>query len=225
MNALHNKAFAGLLILLLVMASLLLIATGTPHYWQAWLFLGVYFACSLAITLDLMRRDPALLERRMSGGPFAEKQTAQKIIMSFASLGFIGLLVVPGLDRRFGWSAMPSWMAIAGDALMLVGWLGIFYVFRENSFTSSTIEVAKGQKVISTGPYAWVRHPMYAAALLMLTGIPITLGSWWGLLVMAVILPAVLWRLLDEEKFLAKSLAGYIEYRGRVRYRLLPMVW
>jgi protein-S-isoprenylcysteine O-methyltransferase Ste14 len=225
MNALHNKAFAGLLILLLVMASLLLIATGTPHYWQAWLFLGVYFACSLAITLDLMRRDPALLERRMSGGPFAEKQTAQKIIMSFASLGFIGLLVVPGLDRRFGWSAMPSWMAIAGDALMLVGWLGIFYVFRENSFTSSTIEVAKGQKVISTGPYAWVRHPMYAAALLMLTGIPISLGSWWGLLVMAVILPAVLWRLLDEEKFLAKSLAGYIEYRGRVRYRLLPMVW
>ena len=145
--------------------------------------------------------------------------------MSFASLGFIGLLVVPGLDRRFGWSAMSSWMAIAGDALMLVGWLGIFHVFRENSFTSSTIEVAKDQKVISSGPYAWVRHPMYAAALLMLTGIPISLGSWWGLLVMAVILPAVLWRLLDEEKFLAKSLAGYIEYQGRVRYRLLPLVW
>jgi protein-S-isoprenylcysteine O-methyltransferase Ste14 len=185
----------------------------------------VYFACSLAITLDLMKRDPALLARRMRGGPFAEKETAQKIIMSFASLGFIGLLIVPGLDRRFGWSGMPPAMAIAGDALMLVGWLGIFYVFRENSFTSSTIELAEDQKVISTGPYAWVRHPMYAAALLMLTGIPISLGSWWGLLVMAAILPAVVWRLLDEEKFLATNLAGYVQYQGRVRYRLLPPIW
>jgi protein-S-isoprenylcysteine O-methyltransferase Ste14 len=225
MNALHGQAFIGLLFLLLVMASLLLIAAGTLHYWQAWVFLGVYFACSLAITLDLMKRDSALLARRMRGGPFAEKETVQKIIMSFASLGFIGLLVVPGLDRRFGWSEMPSWMAIAGDALMLVGWLGIFHVFRENSFTSSTIEVAEDQKVISSGPYAWVRHPMYAAALLMLTGIPISLGSWWGLLVIAAILPAILWRLLDEEKFLARSLAGYIEYQGRVRYRLLPLIW
>ena len=225
MSALHRRALIGLLILLLVMASLLLIAAGTLHYWQAWVFLGVYFACSLAITLDLMKRDPALLARRMRGGPFAEKETVQKVIMSFASLGFIGLLVVPGLDRRLGWSEMPSWMAIAGDALMLAGWLGIFYVFRENSFTSSTIEVAEDQKVISRGPYAWVRHPMYAAALLMLTGIPVSLGSWWGLLVIAAILPAILWRLLDEEKFLARSLAGYIEYQGRVRYRLLPLIW
>jgi protein-S-isoprenylcysteine O-methyltransferase Ste14 len=225
MNALHKKAFTGLLILFLVMASLLLIAAGTLHYWQAWLFLGVYFACSLAITLDLMKRDPALLARRMRGGPFAEKEAAQKIIMSFASLGFIGLLIVPGLDRRFGWSGMPPSMAIAGDALMLVGWLGIFYVFRENSFTSSTIELAEDQKVISTGPYAWVRHPMYAAALLMLTGIPISLGSWWGLLIMAAIVPAVLWRLLDEEKFLATNLAGYVQYQGSVRYRLLPPIW
>ena len=225
MNALHRQAFIGLLFLLLVMASLLLIAAGTLHYWQAWVFLGVYFACSLAITLDLMKRDPALLARRMRGGPFAEKETVQKVIMSFASLGFIGLLVVPGLDRRLGWSEMPSWMAIAGDALMLAGWLGIFYVFRENSFTSSTIEVAEDQKVISRGPYAWVRHPMYAAALLMLTGIPVSLGSWWGLLVIAAILPAILWRLLDEEKFLARSLAGYIEYQGSVRYRLLPLIW
>ena len=225
MNALHRKAFAGLLILFLVMASLLLIAAGTPRYWQAWLFLGLYFACSLAITLDLMQRDPALLARRMSSGPFAEKQTAQKIIMSFASIGFIGLLVVPGLDRRFGWSEMPPSMAIAGDALMLLGWVGIFRVFRENSFTSATIELAEDQKVISTGPYAWVRHPMYAAALLMLTGTPISLGSWWGLLVMAAVLPAILWRLLDEEKFLATNLAGYTEYQRRVRYRLLPLIW
>jgi protein-S-isoprenylcysteine O-methyltransferase Ste14 len=225
MKALHKKAFVSLLILLLVMASLLLIAAGTPHYWQAWVFLGLYFACSLAITLDLMKRDPTLLARRMRGGPFAEKETAQKIIMSFASLGFIGLLVVPGLDRRFGWSAMPFWVVVAGDALMLVGWLGIFHVFRENSFTSSTIEVAKDQTVISTGPYAWVRHPMYAAALLMLTGIPVSLGSWWGLLVIVAILPAILWRLLDEERFLASNLAGYVEYQGRVRYRLLTLIW
>jgi protein-S-isoprenylcysteine O-methyltransferase Ste14 len=112
--------------------------------------------------------------------------------------------------------------ALTGDALMLAGWLGIFFVFRENSFTASTIALAEDQKVITTGPYAWVRHPMYAASLAMLLGIPIALGSWWGVLTVLAMLPVLIWRLLDEERFLARNLPGYIDYQGRVRYRLLP---
>jgi protein-S-isoprenylcysteine O-methyltransferase Ste14 len=225
MSSLNKKAFGGLLILFVVMALLLFAPAGTLAYWQGWVFLAVYFAFSLVLTLDLMKKDPALLARRMSGGPFAEKEPVQKIIMGFASLGFIGLLMVPAIDRRFGWSQMPLYVTLAGDALVALGWSGIFFVFRENSFTSATIELAVDQQVISTGPYALVRHPMYAAALLMLFGIPLALGSWWGVLIMVAIVPAVIWRLLDEERFLAGNLSGYVEYQGRVHYHLLPLLW
>jgi protein-S-isoprenylcysteine O-methyltransferase Ste14 len=172
-----------------------------------------------------MKRDPKLLERRMSGGPFAEKEPAQRIIMSFASLGFIGLLVIPALDHRFAWSRMPAFVPLVGDALVLFGWLAIFFVFRENTFTSATIELAADHRVVSTGPYAAVRHPMYAGAVVMLLGIPIALGSWWGVLVVIAMMPALIWRLVDEERFLSKNLPGYVEYRERVRYRLIPLIW
>jgi protein-S-isoprenylcysteine O-methyltransferase Ste14 len=225
MNMLHQKAFGGLLFLFLAMAALLFIPAWTLDYWQAWTFLAVYFAASLAITLYLIMKDPKLLARRMSGGPTAEKQPVQKIIMSLTSLGFIGLLVVPAFDHRFGWSHLPPYAALAGDVLVAIGLLAIFFVFRENTFTSATIELAPDQKVISTGPYARVRHPMYAAALVMLLGIPIALGSKWGVLVLVAIIPALIWRLLDEEKFLARHLPGYVEYQSRVRYRLIPLIW
>jgi protein-S-isoprenylcysteine O-methyltransferase Ste14 len=225
MNMLHLKAFAGLLFLFVAMAGLLFVPAGTSDFWQAWTFLAVYFACSLALSLYLMIADPALMQRRMRGGPTAEKEPVQKIIMIITSLGFVGLLVVPALDHRFAWSQMSPMMALAGDALVGIGWLAIFFVFRENSFTSATIELAPDQKVISTGPYALVRHPMYAGALVMLLGIPIALGSWWGILVLAAILPALIWRLFEEEKFLARNLAGYVEYQNKVRYRLIPAIW
>jgi len=109
--------------------------------------------------------------------------------------------------------------------LIAIGWLAIFIVFKENTFTSATIELAPDQKVISTGPYALVRHPMYAGALVMLVGIPIALGSWWGVLVIVAMIPVLIWRLFDEEKFLARNLPGYLEYQDRVRYRLIPLVW
>jgi protein-S-isoprenylcysteine O-methyltransferase Ste14 len=161
----------------------------------------------------------------MRGGPFAEKEPAQKVIMSVVSLGFIALIVLPGIDHRLGWSDVPPAVAAAGNVLVLLGWIGIFLVFSENSFTSSTIELAPDQRVISTGPYALVRHPMYAAALVMLLGIPIALGSWWSVLLVVAMMPALIWRMLDEERFLARNLPGYTEYLGRVRYRLLPGVW
>jgi protein-S-isoprenylcysteine O-methyltransferase Ste14 len=225
MRSLHLKAFGGLAILILVMALLLFGAAGTFRYWQAWLFLATYFVASLALTLDLMKNDPALLARRMRGGPFAEREPAQKVIMSLTSLGFIGLLILPAVDHRFSWSHMSPAAAVAGDVVMLLGWLGIFFVFRENSFASATIESAAEQRVISSGPYAWVRHPIYAMALPLLLGIPIALGSWWGVLVVVAILPALIWRLLDEEKFLTRNLPDYVGYQQRVRYRLLPLVW
>jgi protein-S-isoprenylcysteine O-methyltransferase Ste14 len=225
MNTLHRKAFGGLLILALVMASLLFTAAGTLDYWQAWTFLAVYFSASLAITLYLMKEDPALLQRRMRGGPTVEKEPIQKIIMSLTSLGFIGLIIVPALDHRFAWSHMPPDVALAGDGLVLLGMLAIFFVFKENTFTSATIELAPDQRVVSTGPYALVRHPMYAGGLVMLLGMPIALGSWPGVLVFVAMLPALIWRLLDEERFLARNLPGYAVYQNGVRYRLIPRVW
>ena len=225
MNILTIKAFAGLLLLFLAMAALLFIPAGARAWWQAWTFLSVYFTASLALTLYLVKEDPALLQRRMRGGPTAEKEPVQRIIMSIASLGFVGLLVVPALDHRFGWSRMPPYVALAGDVLVGAGWLAIFFVFRENSFTSAIIELAPDQKVVSSGPYAMVRHPMYSGALVMLLGIPIALGSWWGVLIVAAFLPALIWRLVEEERFLAKNLAGYAAYQSSVRYRLLPWAW
>src|SRR5579859_769968 len=225
MNPLHKKAWRALAIMFVISAALLFLTAGTLHYWQAWLFLAVYFAASIAIILYLINKDPALLARRMSGGPFAEKEPAQRIIMSLASVGFIALVLVPPLDRRFGWSHLPVWAVLAGDLVMLLGWLGIFFVLRENSFASATIESSADQRVISTGPYAWVRHPMYATALVMLLGVSPALGSWWGVPVLVATAPALIWRLIDEERFLVQNLQGYREYRERVRYRLLPFVW
>jgi protein-S-isoprenylcysteine O-methyltransferase Ste14 len=225
MRRLYKKAFVGLLFLFLAMAALLFIAAGTFDYWQAWTFLAVYFAWSLVISGYLIAKDPRLLERRMRGGPWAEKEPVQRIIMMFTSLGFIGLLAIPALDHRLGWSQMPAYAALAGDGFVAIGWLAIFLVFKENSFASATIELAADQTVISTGPYAHVRHPMYSGALVMLLGIPIALGSWWGVLVIAAILPALAWRLLDEEKFLARNLPGYVGYQDSVRYRLIPWIW
>ena len=220
-----RRAVGGLILVVLAMAGLVFGVAGTLDYWQASTFFVVYFASSLAIALELMRSDPKLLERRMRGGPFVEKEPNQKIIMSLTSLGFVGLLVVPALDHRFGWSQMPSAMAFAGDGLVAFGFLVIFRVFRENPFTSATIELAAEQRVISTGPYALMRHPMYAGGLVLLLGIPVALGSWWGLLVFVATMPALIWRLIDEERFLARSLPGYRAYQNKVRYRLVPPVW
>jgi protein-S-isoprenylcysteine O-methyltransferase Ste14 len=219
------KTLASLAALILVMGAIIFAAAGTTDYWQAWLFLACYFAASLVVSFWLARNDTALLERRMRGGPFAEGERSQKIIMAITSLGFVALLVVPGLDRRFGWSSMPGSVAILGDLLLLLGWLGILAVFRANSYAAATIQVTSGQTVISTGPYALVRHPMYAAALVMLLGIPVALGSWWGALVVVALVPALGWRLIDEERLLLRDLDGYAEYRRKVRWRLIPYIW
>jgi protein-S-isoprenylcysteine O-methyltransferase Ste14 len=222
---LNARAWVALVILGLAMGALLFGCAGTWQYWQAWVFLTVFLGASALITLDLMQRDPALLERRMRGGPIAEKETAQRVIMFFASAGFIALLVVPALDIRYGWSSVPLPAVLVGDLLVATGFYFIALVYRENTFTSATVQVIADQKVVTTGPYAIVRHPMYASALLYLAGMPLALGSWWGFAALAAFVPVLIWRLVDEERLLARDLAGYTQYQSRVRYRLIPFVW
>jgi protein-S-isoprenylcysteine O-methyltransferase Ste14 len=225
MKNLYTKTLLRLGGLAVILGLLIFLSAGTTRYWQGWVYLGIFTAVSLLISLYLIKNDPALLKRRMSGGPGAEKRTTQKIIMFFASVGFIGLLVVPALDYRYGWSAVPLPVVIFGDILVVIGFYLIFLVYKENTYTSATIEVAENQKVISTGPYALVRHPMYASSTLYVLGTPLALGSYWGFLAFAFMMPFLIWRLFDEEKFLARNLPGYVEYQEKVRHRFVPYVW
>ncbi len=220
------KAWLSLAIMALVMALLIFVSAGTIDYWQAWLFLIVFFLAGAFHTAYANRHDPALLQRRMSGGPTAEKETTQKIIMVFASIGFIGLLIVPALDRRLQWTAgVPVILVVAGNLFIAIGFYIVFIVFRENSFAAATIQVMEEQKVIATGPYAVVRHPMYAGAMLYCIGIPLALGSYWGFAALGLMFPFIIWRLFDEEHLLRKELPGYSEYCETHRWRLVPGVF
>ncbi len=207
------------------MGLLLFVPARTVRYWQAWVYLSVFFSAATLTTLYLMRKDPALLERRMKGGPTAETRPIEKFIMLWTSLGFVALLVVPALDHRHAWSTVRLPGVLAGDVLVAGGFYFIFLVYKENTYTSATIEVVANQKVISTGPYAIVRHPMYASGLLYLAGTPLALGSYWGLLPLAGMLPFLIWRLIDEERLLQDQLPGYTEYQRHVRHRLVPGIW
>ena len=208
-----------------VMAALLFGSAGMLRWWEAWVYLFLFFTLSALVTADLMRRDPALLERRLKGGPQAERRGAQRVIMAVASLAFLSVLVVPGLDVRFGWSAVPLAGIVLGDLLFVVGFTFVGRVYRENTYTSATIETYEGQHVIDTGPYALVRHPMYSGALLYILGTPLALGSYVGLIGVGCMAAVIVWRLLDEERMLVRELPGYAAYRARVRWRLVPGVW
>src|SRR5262249_50373934 len=172
-----------------------------------------------------LRYDPALVSRRMRAGPTAEKQSSQKRIQLFAMILIGTTIIVSALDHGLELSSVPWPIVLAADAAVIVSFAIIFVVFRENSFAASTIEIAADQRVISTGPYALVRHPMYAGAMPMFFGIPLALGSWWGLLPALGLAGVIVWRLLDEEDYLARNLAGYADYQHQLRWRLIPHVW
>jgi protein-S-isoprenylcysteine O-methyltransferase Ste14 len=204
------------------MALVVFLAAGTVRYWRGWAFLVVSLGASAAVTADLIARDSGLLERRLSGGPFAEREPTQRRIMGVVSILYVALIVVPAFAFARDLATIPAAVSIVGLVLIAAGFLAIVFVFRENPFAASTIQIAAGERVVSTGPYAIVRHPMYAGALLYLIGTPLALGSWWGFAPLVAMIPFLIWRLLDEERFLTQNLAGYGEYIGMVRWRLVP---
>jgi protein-S-isoprenylcysteine O-methyltransferase Ste14 len=177
------------------------------------------------LTLFFLNADPALITRRLRAGPTAERRPMQRRIQTLVTLLFLGLILLPGFDHRFGWSDLPPSAALAGDALIVLGYLLIFFVFRANSFAGSIIETVADQRVIESGPYGIVRHPMYSGALLLAVGIPLALGSQVTLPLCLPMAVALAWRAADEERCLLAELAGYADYRRRIRWRLVPGIY
>jgi protein-S-isoprenylcysteine O-methyltransferase Ste14 len=213
------------LITLAILLACLFIPAGTLNYWQAWAFVAVFQVSSQALGIYFLAHDRKLVERRMNIGPVAEQRPAQKFISALFILGFIGFVVLPAFDHRFGWSPVVPVVSVIADAMIVLSFLLFFVVMKSNTYAASTIRVEKGQPVVSTGLYAYVRHPMYSGALLLLAAMPLALGSWWSVLLVVPFFPILVWRILDEEMFLRKNLSGYAEYMQRVRYRLVPRLW
>ena len=224
-KGLYIKIGVGLLFFFPIVGIPIFLPAGTLNYWEAWVFIAVFFTCNLVLTGYLVFRDPELLKRRMKVGPAAEKTMTEKIIVALAFVFFAGIAIVPALDHRFGWSDVSASVVVLGNLLIVVSYFGFYRVLRENTYAAATIQVEEGQKVISTGPYAIVRHPMYGAAVIMSIGIVLALGSWVGLLSLVPGILVLVWRLFDEEKILHKDLPGYTEYTRKVRWRLIPGIF
>ncbi len=206
----------------LVISAFLFIPAGTLDYWQAWAYLAVVLSPAAVVIVYFMKKDPAFLERRLRT---REKEARQALIIRLSIPVFFIAFLIPGLDRRFGWSAMPPWLSIAADAVVFLAYIFIFSVFRENSYAGRTIEVEKAQKVISSGPYAMIRHPMYLGQLAMYVATPLALGSYAAFPFFLLIIPVFIYRILNEEEVLRRDLPGYNEYCAKTRYRLIPHVW
>jgi protein-S-isoprenylcysteine O-methyltransferase Ste14 len=223
--SLARRSLVSLAVFAVALAAMLFLPAGSLTWAQGWLFWAVFLLCCLVVSLYFLKHDPALVARRIDAGPTAEKQASQKRIQSVASVLVIAMFVVPGFDRRFGWSHMPWTWVLIGDAMVIAGFWSFWLVFRTNTFAAATVGVAAGQKVISTGVYGVVRHPMYAGAVVLFVGCALGLGSWWTLIAAALTVPLLAWRLTDEEAYLVQNLPGYEDYRRKVRWRLLPLVW
>ena len=206
-----------------VFLGLLIVVTGGPAYWQGWLYWIVFSLCSLVMALYFLQHDPALVERRLAAS--AEKDERQQLIRTVLSAVLILLLVVPGIDHRLGWSYVPGFVAVAANVAVALGFAIIFWTFKANSHASAIIDVAPDQRVVSTGPYAIVRHPMYLGAALLLLATPFALGSVWAIIWAIIAVGTLVWRLLEEERYLSQHLRGYDDYRRATPYRLVPYIW
>jgi protein-S-isoprenylcysteine O-methyltransferase Ste14 len=211
---------------LVALAACIFLPAWSLHYWQGVVYWLTFAGWLFFLNAYFLQHDPALVERRMKAGAGDEPRRSQKIIQSVTSVLLVGLYVVPALDYRCQWSDnVPGWLVVTADAVVCLGFFIIFRVFAVNSYTSGIVEVAAGQTVISTGPYAVVRHPMYSGAALMFIATPLALASYWGLVVGILIIVAMCVRALDEERLLREELPGYVEYTRKVRARLIPGVW
>ena len=210
---------------LAVLAIVLFVSAGTPRFWQAWLYLALNLVWLTVVGVYFLRKDPALVERRLTQDEQGEKQKVQKVVMAIFRVLGVTTLVVAGLDHRFGWSAVPPALVAAGCIVFTAGNVLVFVVFLANSYTSSIIEVAAAQTVVATGPYRALRHPMYTGTVLIGLGSPLVLGSYWAALLLPAGWALLVVRILAEERLLSEQLRGYADYMGKTRSRLIPGVW
>lgn len=216
------RALAALVGFALGFGALLFVPAGTLQYWEAWVYLAIFLFPTTLVTVYFMRNDPGLLERRMRS---REPEAEQRLIITLSWVYCLIAFALPGLDKRYEWSSVPAAMVIVADIVILLGYGLVFLVFKENRYASRVVEVEQRQEVISTGPYALVRHPMYLGAMLMLIFSPLALGSYWAIIASPVFPVILVARILNEEKILLRDLKGYREYMGRTRYRMIPGLW
>jgi protein-S-isoprenylcysteine O-methyltransferase Ste14 len=219
---LARTVWTRLLLAVPALGALLFLPAGTLAYWEAWLYLAILLIPMFCVFRYLLKNDPQLLARRMQ---MREREVAQRRIIGLSFLYFLVAFTLPGFDRRWGWSDVPPLVVIAADLLVMLGYGLFVLVLRENQYASRTVQVEEGQRVISSGPYAFVRHPMYLGAMLMYLASPVALGSYWALLPALLIVPILVARIVNEEKVLERDLPGYREYKQVTRYRLLQGVW
>jgi len=222
---LREAAFKGNAKTLLMLGLMIHVPAWTLYFWQGWLYLVIFGVCALVLTLYFLKHDPALIASRLKAGPAAERETSQKWIQAIAGVVVCLMFVVPGIERHFTGLPLPVWLVILAEILVVVGFWIMFLAFRENGHASSIIEVKSGQNVISTGPYARVRHPMYSGAVVLFLATPLALGSLWALPFAVALSVVIAIRLLDEERYLKANLAGYDAYCRNVKSHLIPDIW
>lgn len=205
-----------------MVGALLFLSAGTPEYGKGWLLMGLLFVPMFLAGLVMLAKSPDFLAKRLDA---KEKQSAQKGVLKLAGLMFLAGFVVAGLDFRFGWSRMPMWVTVAASVIFLLSYVLYAEVMRENAWLSRTVKVEEGQRVVDTGLYGLVRHPMYMATLALFLSMPLVLGSWYAFVIFLAYPAIIIARLKDEEELLTRELPGYAEYKKKVRYRLIPYIW
>lgn len=221
-DKLMKKIIFVFIVAVITIAMALFLPAGTLDYWQGWVYMGIVLIPAAFVVSYFLRTDPEFLERRMK---YKEKEAKQKKVIKWTTILFIIGFLIPGFDYHFGWSNMPNELCMLADVFVLLGYMICFLAFKENSYAARTVEVMKGQKVISTGPYSIVRHPMYIGVIMMYLATPIALGSYLALPFFILIVPFIIYRILNEEEVLLRGLKGYKEYCEKTKYRLIPFIW